>query len=297
MTIHIDEYDVDGIRVLHTAPVQVARTESLLLVHGGCHGAWCWDKYLPYFASSGWDCHALNWRGRGGSAQLAETEAVSRPLELVAEDIAAVAATFAIPPVVVAHSMGGLVALKFAETNVYSGLVLITPVLPEEASPTPIDLVFDPGQLWGPPHLDLAKILFFTAASEDDARRYHSMLVSESARAVEQAVTDKRISIDPVKISGPILVVAAEKDVLCPPEEVWRLANLLGADYHYAFGLGHGVMMAQSWKDVAQAIHRWLITHTVGLDAMGGASISTDHSPLTSDARSSRAITAVTDLL
>lgn len=281
MTIRIDEYDVDGIRVLHTAPLQITHTSPLLLVHGGCHGAWCWDKYLPYFASKGWDCHALNWRGRGGSAQLAETEAVSRSLELVAEDIAAVAATFATPPVVLAHSMGGLVTLKFAETNVYSGLVLITPVLPGEVSPAPIDLVFDPGQLWGPPHLDLAKILFFTAASEDDARRYHSMLVSESARAVEQAVTDKRVSVDPVKISGPILVVAAEKDVLCPPEEVRRLANLLGADYRYAFGLGHGVMMAQNWEHIAQTIHRWLATHIVGSDDLDGASSPKNHSLLT----------------
>lgn len=297
MTIHIDEYDVDGIRVLHSPPLNIARTGSLLFVHGGCHGAWCWDKYLPYFASQGWDCHALNWRGRGGSAQLTETEAVSRPLELVAEDIATVAATFAIPPVVVAHSMGGLVTLKFAETNVYSGLVLITPVLPSEVAPTPVDLVFDRGQLWGPPHLDLAKILFFTAASEDDARRYHSMLVSESARAVEQAVTDKRVSVDPVKISGPILVVAAEKDVLCPPEEVRRLANLLNADYRYAFGLGHGVMMAQDWEHIAHTIHRWLATHIVGLGAADGASIPTGHSLSANNTCQDRAITPLAERL
>lgn len=297
MTIHIDEYDVDGIRVLHTAPVQITHPASLLLVHGGCHGAWCWDKYLPYFASKGWDCHALNWRGRGGSVQLAETEAVSRPLEFVAEDIAAVAATFAIPPVVVAHSMGGLVTLKFAESNVYTGLVLITPVLPGEVSPAPIDLVFDPGELWGPPPLDLAKLLFFTAATEEDARRYHSLLVAESPRAVEQAVSDRRVSIDPVKISGPILVVAAEKDVLCPPEEVRRLANLLGADYRYAFGLGHGVMMAHDWEQIAQTIHRWLTTHTVGLNGVAGASFPTNPLLLADDARPPRATTSVAERL
>src|ERR1700743_950894 len=225
LTIHVDEYDVNGINVLHTRPLHIGRTTSLLLVHGGCHGAWCWDKYLPYFASNGWDCHALDWRGRGGSAPLPEPEAVSRPLELVAEDIATVAATFAIPPVIFAHSMGGLATLKFADRNLHSGLVLITPVLPRECSPAPIELVFDPANLWGPPALELAKLLFFTAATEADARRYHSLLVPESARAVEQAVTDKRASMDAVKISGPTLVVAAEKDILCPPEEVWRLAN------------------------------------------------------------------------
>lgn len=283
MTLHVDEYDVEGIHVLRTAPGQIAHIPALLFVHGGCHGAWCWDKYLPYLAAMGWDCHALNWRGHGGSAQLAEAEAVSRPLEDVAHDIAAVAATFTVPPVVVAHSMGGLVTLKFAETNGYSGLVLITPVLPGEVSPAPIDLVFDPGHLWEPPPLDVAKHLFFTAASEDDARRYHGMLVAESARAVEQAVTGNRVSIDPVKISGPILVLAAEMDILCPPEEVWRLANLLGADYHYASGLGHGVMMAEDWKHTAQTIHRWLATHVGEWGASSGTSIAATQSLLSSE--------------
>ncbi len=297
MTIHVDEYDVDGIRVLHTRPLQTGRTTPLLLVHGGCHGAWCWDKYLPYFASNGWDCHALNWRGRGGSAPLADPDAVSRPIEVVADDISAVAATFAIPPVVFAHSMGGLATLKYAESKPHSGLVLITPVLPGDVSPAPIDLVVDTAQLWGPPPLDLSKLLFFTAASEDDARRYHRMLVPESARAVEQAVTDKRASIDAARISGPALVVAAEKDMLCPPEEVWRLANLLGADYRYAFGLGHGVMMAENWQHIAQTIHRWLTIHIVDSIPLGDISIANNHSVLIGDAHPFGTITPTAEHL
>lgn len=261
MTIQDGVYSVEGIRVLNTRPLRTVRTTSLLLVHGGCHGAWCWDKYLPYFASRGWDCHAFNWKGRGGSTELAEPEALSRSIEAVAGDIAVVAATFATPPVIIGHSMGGLATLKYAENNPYSGLVLLTPPPPKEVSPGTVDIVVDPAQLWGPPPFEVAKNLFFIGANEDETRRYYDMLVPESPRAVEQVVSNDRPSVDAVRISGPTLVVAAEKDVLSPPEEVRRLAYLLGADYRYVCGSGHGVMMTENWIQLAQGIHQWLASH------------------------------------
>ena len=42
-----------------------AKRPSLLFIHGGFHGAWCWDEYLlPWFAARGW--HApRRWCRRG----------------------------------------------------------------------------------------------------------------------------------------------------------------------------------------------------------------------------------------
>ena len=42
---------------------------ALLFIHGGFHGAWCWDEhFLPWFAERGWAAHALSLRGHGASA-------------------------------------------------------------------------------------------------------------------------------------------------------------------------------------------------------------------------------------
>jgi hypothetical protein len=34
----------------------------LLFVHGGWHGAWCWDNFLNYFADAGYRAVALSLR-------------------------------------------------------------------------------------------------------------------------------------------------------------------------------------------------------------------------------------------
>ncbi|MFJ3776272.1 alpha/beta hydrolase [Streptomyces sp. NPDC090075] len=255
------EYEVDGIHVSRTGPGHEAQAHPVVLVHGGCHAAWTWERYVPFFVSRGWECHALTWRGRGQSARLSERDALRRSIEDVADDIEAVAASLSAPPVVMAHSMGGLAALKYAERNAHAGLVLLTPVLPAEVHPASVGLPVDLDSMWGPPPFETTRELFFSGMDEEEARIYHGMLVAESPRAVTQASTESRVSIDPVKISGPGLVVAAEFDLLTPPADVHALAGLLGLDYRYAGGFGHGVTLDRNWESLAQALQAWLAVH------------------------------------
>jgi pimeloyl-ACP methyl ester carboxylesterase len=261
--IELSDYEVGGIHVWRAEPERRTHTAPVLFVHGGYHGAWCWENFLPYFASRGWQCHALSWRGHGRSAPLPEQEAVRRPLEDVATDIDVVAATLDCPPVLVAHSMGALSALKYVERNEHSGLVLLTPALPREAPPAPVDVPFDLAVMSDPPPFEVTWQRFFSGTDEADARRYHSMMVPESPKAIEQVVTDNLVSIDPAKISGPVLVVAGELDVLSQAPGVRRLAGVLGADYYYAHGFGHGVMMDRNWERVARVVQAWLGAHAI----------------------------------
>ncbi|MEV6850579.1 alpha/beta fold hydrolase [Actinoplanes sp. NPDC051411] len=254
---------MDGIHVQRTDPEHRTHAAPLLLVHGGCHGAWCWDHYGAYFAGHGWQTHALSWRGHGRSAPLPEQDAVRRPLEDVAADIETVAAKLDTPPVIIAHSMGSLAALKYVERHPHSGLVLLTPAAPGEVSPPPIDVPFDLASMWGPPPFEISRQLFFGGNDDDEARAYYEMLVAESPRAVEQAVGDNRVSIDPVKISGPILMVSGELDQLTPAPDVRRMADFLGADYHYGHGFSHGVTLDPNWERLAHVVQTWLVSHAI----------------------------------
>lgn len=260
-TLQTRDYEVDGLHVRETSAGPGAQPVPLLLVHGGMHGAWNWERFAPFFAEHGWTSHALDWRGHGQSKPLPEQEAIHRPLEDVANDIETVANTLGTPPVVVAHSMGCLATMKFAERNPYAGLVLFTPVPPAEVSPVSIDLPIDPDAMWGPPPFEVTRELFFSGTDEADARRYYDLLVPESAVAVAQGTSDPRASVDPVRICGPGLVVAAEHDVLTPPPDVRKLAGLLGFDYRYARGFGHGVLVDRRWEYVARLAQDWLARH------------------------------------
>lgn len=61
----------------------------LLMVHGGFHGAWCWENFLGYFAEQGYEAHALSWRGHGGSTRI-ESRKTSHTIADVVEDVHAV---------------------------------------------------------------------------------------------------------------------------------------------------------------------------------------------------------------
>ncbi len=62
---------------------------------------------MPFFAAEGYDSYALSFRGQGSSE--CRTDAEAGTLLSCAQDVASVVASLPSPPVVVAHSFGGLV--------------------------------------------------------------------------------------------------------------------------------------------------------------------------------------------
>src|SRR6476646_2422736 len=87
--INHDEYDIDGIRVerFTTAPKDPAQRPPLICVHGGCHASWSWQEHAPVYAAAGFEVHALNWRGRGGSAAINDDSFVNMSIADVVDDI------------------------------------------------------------------------------------------------------------------------------------------------------------------------------------------------------------------
>ena len=86
---------------------QQRQQHHFVLVHGACHGAWCWYKVATLLSSAGHRVTALDMAACGASPGRAEEvpsfEEYSRPL---------LAAVAGLPPdekaVLVGHSFGGL---------------------------------------------------------------------------------------------------------------------------------------------------------------------------------------------
>ncbi len=66
---------------------------------------------MPYFAGRGHDCWALSLRCQGGSERV-EGLKVAGTLDSLTADIASVVGQLPRPPIVVAHSFGGLLMQK-----------------------------------------------------------------------------------------------------------------------------------------------------------------------------------------
>ncbi len=51
-----------GLYIESWLPERRSRRKPLLFIHGELAGSWLWERYLAFFASRGWEGHALNLR-------------------------------------------------------------------------------------------------------------------------------------------------------------------------------------------------------------------------------------------
>jgi pimeloyl-ACP methyl ester carboxylesterase len=86
--------------------------KEFMLVHGACHGAWCWDEVAERLPARGHRVAAVDLPGHGRRAAEVRRASVASYVGAVADALAAEGMSRAI---VVGHSMGGLVIPKAAE--------------------------------------------------------------------------------------------------------------------------------------------------------------------------------------
>lgn len=101
---------------------------TIMLVHGACHGAWCWDRLVPLLEGSEYRVIAPDLPGRGTQG---------RPgwrwtLNDYAEAIVAAGRRQPGPVIAVGHSMGGMVIAAAAELEpaMFERLVFVTAFMP-----------------------------------------------------------------------------------------------------------------------------------------------------------------------
>ncbi|WP_338597263.1 alpha/beta fold hydrolase [Saccharopolyspora sp. SCSIO 74807] len=235
----------------------------VVLLHGGCHGAWCWRQWSSVLAAAGWRTYAPNWFGRFGSAPVAD--ALGRSLRSVADaggELSRVLDRLRRPAVLIGHSMGGFACLDWAcrHGNV-AALVLVAPVVPRGFGAEPIPVRPRPDRLWRPPDVSTATSMFFDHLDLDDdagrttARAWARTLVGESPVAVLDAVRFRLpVDVDPLRC--PVRIVAGERDPLVPVSALRELADHVGAHLN-VLDCGHGIPLLPGTA-AAEATAAWL---------------------------------------
>ncbi len=118
---------VQNLELLTHQPQSNPHPTPILFIHGAWHGAWCWaEHFLPYFAERGYTAHALSLRGHGASAGRERLRWSS--IADYASDVAQVASQLPKPPILIGHSMGGLIVQKYLEKHPATAAVLLASV-------------------------------------------------------------------------------------------------------------------------------------------------------------------------
>jgi len=242
------------------------RNTPLLFLHGAYAAAWCWDEhFLGYFAERGYASHALSVSGHGASPGRERLDSFG--IDHYVRDVAEMAAQLPAPPVLVGHSMGGMVAQKYLESHEAAGLVLLASVPPQGLWAAALGLAFQkPGLMndlnrllgGGQVALDtLRSAMFAQPVAMEDLARWYRRMQPESHRAIWD-MTLFNLPLKSRMTLPPLLVLGAEHDTLIPASQVEMTARHYGVEAEIFDGMGHGLMLERDWERVAGRILAWL---------------------------------------
>lgn len=256
-----------GLEVIFRKPEQgPTRPTPLLFVHGAYTGAWAWEEhYLPFFARRGWCANALSLSGHGDShgREILDTFSVE---DFVA-DVRQVMRSLDRPPVLIGHSMGGLIVQKCLEYQEVPAVVLMASVPPQGlASAAASMLLSRPALSWdlnrvlggGIPQLDtLREALFHQSVSHTTLMECFMRMQPESMRAIWDMSFFNLPRVERMH-RPPMLVLGAERDTLIPVSQVELTAQTYGVEAELFADIGHGLMLESHWQAPAERIAEWL---------------------------------------
>jgi pimeloyl-ACP methyl ester carboxylesterase len=242
------------------------------------YGMWAtpevWREWRSFLEARGWQCSAPALRHHDAPPHAPPAGLGTTSLIDYADDLAAHIASLDDKPVVVGHSMGGLIALMLCARGLARAGVLLTPAAPASV------LAIRPSNLWAFARIQLrwgwwrkphratqneALWHTFNTSDPDEGRRRHADFVHDSGRALFEMGLPfldgrKASHVDPRLITVPLLFVAAARDRLTPPAVVRRAARYFGtaADYVEYADQGHWVLGQPGWERIADDATAWL---------------------------------------
>jgi len=270
MKVHVEVQTIDKVAIESFLPDEKKYDTPLLFVHGSSCGSWVWANFTSYFSSRGWTCHVLNLRGHHLSPPIDDWAdvGVEEYLEDVDRAVQMIDDTF----ILIGHSMGGVLAQKYAETKNPEKLILL------HTSP-PIQVVQkidfsaflkrgkEKGRIMGEKVLEsdgdpnnLIGYMFDEGNVDDDVLEMtHKKMGKESSRAI---IEMQKVNVDNENVRCPVYVLGFNLEKLgihYPVNLSEELARYYqAADYRIIEPGGHMFMLEKNWEEFADVIGTWL---------------------------------------
>ena len=247
---------------LDTIVVENPTGAPVLCLPGLFAGSWVFERLLPLIAERGYPASAMSYRGHPPLAPMGSIGRQSLT-DFVLD--AGAAARRLDRPIVIGHSLGGLVALLLARHNLIRAAVLVSPAPPRGIavlSPAILArmahylpaLLFSRSFLPSSAHVDA---LVLNQVPEAERAAIRDRFVPDSGRAAREISLGVH-RVPPHAMRTPALVVGSEHDRFIPPGVARRVAAKYGASFHVAKGHGHFLFSEPGWEIQAKVILDWI---------------------------------------
>jgi pimeloyl-ACP methyl ester carboxylesterase len=242
----------------------------ILMIHGAFCGGWVFEAFAEPFRSAGHEVLTPDLPGHQPGASPAAVAGLS--MSDYAAAVARAAAALDAPPVLVGHSLGGLVCVLAAARVQTSGLILLAPSAPWGVSGSTMEEGISAVALYalGP---------FWTQAVQPDYATFQHFGVDRLARPERRAAFERMrpesgralfetlnwwldpfmtTLTHPSRINAPMLALAGERDVIHSPTTVRETARRLGAQMEVLPGMSHWLPAEPGWREMADLCLAWL---------------------------------------
>ena len=253
------------LEVISRIPEGNTRPQAIVFVHGAWHGAWCWSAYLDWFSQRGWECLAVDLRGHGLSENRRSLRWTS--IKDYVEDLGHVVDGLDRPPLVVGHSMGGLVVQRYLEERTLPGCILLAPdpvggvwratlrvarrhplhFLKANATLSLWPLISTPERAW--------EMFFADDIPAEEALAAWESMQDESFRAYLEMIFRRP---RPDRVDTPVKVIGGGADRIFSVREMARTAAAYGGEALIVDGAAHDLMLDPRREEVAITMEEWL---------------------------------------
>jgi non-heme chloroperoxidase len=248
--------------------------KTIFMIHGMWGGGWYWDKFQGYFEDKGYRCIVPYLRHHNIRPDDPPPPGLGTTSLLdYAEDLELEIKQLDDKPIIMGHSMGGLLAQILASRDLAKAAVLITPASPAGILAIRLsvlksfqEVLFTWG-FWKKPHkisYEKAVYAMMEQLPEKERQYIYNRSVWESGRAATEIgfwfAGFKGAWVDSSKLTCPVLVISGSKDKITPAKMVKKVAEKYKPSYTYMeFGEhAHWIIREAGWEKVAAYIDGWL---------------------------------------
>jgi len=251
----------------------------VVFIHGTWLHALSWESWAERFAGRGFLAFTPGWPGEPatvGELRRSAESIAGVGLDMLTDHYAGIVRSFDTAPVIVGHSVGGLVAQLLLAADIGRAAVAI--------APTPINDIALPdasARLWTPdrddagePLVPLSPTRFHqvfanTATGEEAERLFERYVVPAPRRLLADlghvtAARGRHASVDVGNAGrGPLLLISGQEDLLVP-DSVTRAAYKQYGDSTAVTDLkqfadrAHSLVIDEGWRFVADYVLGWL---------------------------------------
>lgn len=258
--------------------METNQKKPLLFVTGAFVSHTCWDAWVDYFEDKGYSPVVPPWPFKGDSPQLLRLkhpdliELADLTLAELIDYYANIAKGFSEKPVIIGHSLGGLIAQVLINRDLGTAGVAIHPIPPQGVIPYEFTFLKNGWKVLGIfTSMKKTYLMSFKTfqrafvngmpfAQQQEA--YEKYAIPESKRVARGGLTSAA-AVDFNKAHVPLLITSGSIDQLLPPHMNIRnfkayKQNGSVTEYKEFEGRNHGALTQPGWESDADYILQWL---------------------------------------